>query len=106
MDTEIVGVVRRTLRWITLSKTLTHEKEGNMRKKCLKKGHKFREWEGSMLPFIYCSRWRCHAAAVSRWADSVIAVNLHNAIPRMHRFPPVELNEDNTIKEEFEEGVG
>jgi hypothetical protein len=106
MDTEIVGVVRRTLRWITLSKTLTHEKEGSMRKKCLNKGHKFKEIQGVNLPFIYCSRWRCQAAAVSRWADPSFAVSLHNAIPREHRFPPVELNEDNTIKEEFKEGVG
>jgi hypothetical protein len=77
-----------------------------VRKKCLKKGHKWREFEGTMLPYVFCARWRCHATAVSRWADDVAAVNLHNAIPREKRFPPVELNEDHTIKEEFMEGVG
>lgn len=77
-----------------------------MRNKCLKKGHKWREHEGLMLPYVFCARWWCHAAAVSRWADDVVAVNLHNAIPRENRFPPVELNDDNTIKEEFMEGVG
>lgn len=77
-----------------------------MRKKCLKKGHKFKEFEGLMLPYVFCARWRCRASAVSHWADPITAVNLHNAIPRARRFPPVELNEDHTIKEEFKEGAG
>lgn len=77
-----------------------------MRKKCLKQGHKFKELETLMLPYVYCGRWGCNAAAVSHWADPTFAVNMHNAIPRERRFPPVELNEDNTIKEEFKEGVG
>lgn len=72
-----------------------------MRKKCLKKGHKFKEIEGLMLPYVFCSRWRCDASAVSRWAPPAYAAEMHNAIPRINRFPRVELNPDGTVKEEF-----
>lgn len=72
-----------------------------MRKKCIKKGHKFKEIVGVPLPTVYCARFRCGATAVSRWVDPSIAASLHNAIPREDRFPPVELNQDGTIKEKF-----
>ena len=63
--------------------------------------HKFKDTPGVPLPYTFCSRRGCDVSAVSRWADSRIAVQLHNAIPEDRRFPPVELNSDGTVKREL-----
>lgn len=71
-----------------------------IRKKCLKKEHKFQTaYIGA--PYAFCRRFRCDASAVSIYAPPALAVALHHAIPRENRFPPVELNADGTVKEEF-----
>lgn len=75
-----------------------------MRKKCLRVGHKFRNFEGIPLPYIFCSRWGCNASAVTGHAPPGAAVSLHNAIPREHRFPPVELDVNGLVIETWEEG--
>jgi len=75
-----------------------------MRKKCLQIGHKWREISGVPLPYNFCSRWGCDASAVSRWAPPGAAVSLHNTIPRDKRFPPVELDVNGLIVEQWKEG--
>jgi hypothetical protein len=73
-----------------------------MRKKCLASGHRFGSTIG--LPFVFCTRWWCSASAVSVWAPPDLAVNLHNAIPKEDRVPPVELAEDGSVVRQWEEG--
>jgi hypothetical protein len=69
-----------------------------IRKKCQRDGHIFREIAGVHLPYVFCSRWFCDGCAVSVWAPTILAVEMHNAIPIEMRFPPVDLNADGTIK--------
>jgi hypothetical protein len=71
-----------------------------VRRRCLKKGHKFSAaYPGA--PYVFCSRFFCETSAVSIYAPPSVAADLHNAIPRDKRFPPVELNNDGSVKERF-----
>lgn len=62
-----------------------------VRKTCLRKGHRFREVAGVPLPYVFCARWFCGASKVSDWVwaqNSATAQMLHNAIPPANRWPP------------------
>lgn len=37
------------------------------RRKCVRWGHDFREFESARSPVIFCRRWFCQAAMVAHW---------------------------------------
>jgi hypothetical protein len=60
--------------------------------------HRFTNVAGTPLPYTFCRRWGCTAAAVAATAPPKLAAALHNAIPWKDRFPQVQIVEEGNAR--------
>lgn len=51
------------------------------RKRCEKRGHRFKDYSSGEIPYWFCSRFFCDASIVAPWVDAETARKLEAGIP-------------------------